>query len=81
MNETTHSIPGYTYGTPAVTASSATLGDLQRLKISVGLHRSIRLGGSRCIFRWRCGGSLNCISSDLIWHVMPDSDPNYGSRV
>ena len=36
MNETTHSIPGYTYGTPAVAASSATLGDLQRLKISVG---------------------------------------------
>ena len=36
MNETTNDIPGYTYGTSAVTASSATLADLQRLKISVG---------------------------------------------
>jgi len=36
MNSNPNDIAGYTYGTPAVTVSSATLDDLQRLKKSVG---------------------------------------------
>lgn len=64
MNETTRSIPGYTYGTPAVAASSATLADLQRLKISVGFtaedEHYLRMAGpvladqvERIVNHWR----------------------------
>ena len=36
MHADTNDIPGYSYGTPAVPDSSATLDDLQRLKLSAG---------------------------------------------
>jgi len=43
-------IPGYTYGASTVAASSATLDDLQRLKISVGFteqdERYLRMAGT-----------------------------------
>jgi hypothetical protein len=64
MNATTSGIPGYTYGTPAVAASSATLADLQRLKATVGFNEEdehyLRMAGAvladqveRIVHHWR----------------------------
>jgi hypothetical protein len=64
MNENARAIPGYTYGTPAVATSSATLDDLQRLKLSVGFteddQRYLQMAGSvledqveRIVHHWR----------------------------
>jgi hypothetical protein len=64
MNETTSDIPGYTYGTLAVAASSATLDDLQRLKVSAGFNEEdehyLRMAGAvledqveRIVNHWR----------------------------
>ena len=64
MNSNANDIYGYTYGTPAIAVSSATLNDLQRLKTSVGFteddERSLLLAGfvlkddvERIVKHWR----------------------------
>jgi hypothetical protein len=64
MNGHAHDIPGYTYGNPSVAASSATLDDLQRLKLSTGFTEQdehyLRMAGAvledqveRIVNHWR----------------------------
>jgi hypothetical protein len=64
MNGNARGIPGYTYGAPAVAVSSATLDDLQRLKISAGFtaddQHYLRMAGAvledqveRIVNHWR----------------------------
>jgi hypothetical protein len=64
MHETARDIPGYAYGAPAVGVSSATLEDLQRLKVSTGFTEEdehyLRMAGSvledqveRIVSHWR----------------------------
>jgi hypothetical protein len=66
MHGNASDIPGYTYGTSAVAISSATLDDLERLKISVGFTeedvRYLRMAGAvledqveRIVNHWRAG--------------------------
>jgi hypothetical protein len=66
MGANASDIPGYTYGTSAVAISSATLDDLERLKISVGFTeedvRYLRMAGAvledqveRIVNHWRAG--------------------------
>jgi hypothetical protein len=64
MHGHANDIPGYTYGTPAVATSTATLDDLQRLKQSTGFTEQdehyLRMAGSvledqveRIVDQWR----------------------------
>jgi hypothetical protein len=64
MSEIARNIPGYTYGTSAVATSSATLDDLERLKIATGFtgedEHYLRMAGGvledqveRIVNHWR----------------------------
>jgi hypothetical protein len=66
MNADTHNIPGYDYGAASIAHSSATLDDLQRLKLSVGFtaedERYLRMAGDvladqieQIVQHWRAG--------------------------
>ena len=66
MNDLATDIPGYTYGSPTVAPSAATLDDLRRLKISAGFteedERHLRMAGAvladqveAIVKHWRAG--------------------------
>ncbi|MBE1162378.1 protoglobin domain-containing protein [Dyella acidiphila] len=66
MHVSATEIPGYTYGTPAVGSSSASMDDLQRLKVATGFNaedeRYLQLAGAvlgdqveAIVKHWRAG--------------------------